>query len=101
MDRVVDRQSIPADAPDVPIGGLDIGAAWKKWTLVGLALAGLTVLAGVAWMRGWIFPVRALTVLQLSGNIEAERIWMAARIIPRVFAGIGETTDRWPAPDDT
>lgn len=61
MDRVVDRQSIPADMADVPIGGLDIGAAWKKWTLVGLALAGLTVLAGIAWMRGWIFPVRALT----------------------------------------
>lgn len=60
MDRLADPQSIPADAPDVPIGGLDIGAARKKWTFVGLALAGLTVLAGIAWMRGWIIPVPVL-----------------------------------------
>jgi len=71
MDRAVDRQSIPADTPVVPKGDLDTGAARKTWTLVGLALAGLTVLAGIAWMRGWLFPVRAPTVLQLSGNIEA------------------------------
>jgi hypothetical protein len=42
----------------VPIGGLDIAAAPKTWTLVGLALAGLAVLAGIARMRGWTFPVR-------------------------------------------
>ena len=79
MDRPVERESVPAYT-DIP-ASRSVKTGRMALAIAILALGVVIALALIAWRQEWIFPRRAPTTLQLSGNIEAHESLLSFKAV--------------------